>query len=93
MRPGDRASGACIPVLFTPHERITADDRLRLAFGASVLARVQGTSAGPRADRPRPGVQVDAGRVWPTLVGAVRGRRRPDPDALDGADHAPAASC
>ena len=42
--------GTYTPILFAPQQRVTADDRLRLAFGASVLARVQG-------------VQTDGGRI------------------------------
>jgi predicted RecB family nuclease len=48
-----KAVGSCgvyVPVLFTPQERVTRDDRLRLAFGAAILARLQG-------------VQPDSGRI------------------------------
>jgi predicted RecB family nuclease len=38
------------PILFTPHDRVAYDERLRLAFGASILARLQG-------------VQPDRGRI------------------------------
>jgi predicted RecB family nuclease len=63
--------GTYTPILFAPQQRVTADERLRLAFGASVLARVQG-------------VQTDSGRIvhgrqfklskvsLPTLVGKAR---------------------
>ncbi len=39
--PRPDSGDAYIPILFTPHERITAEDRIRLAFAASVLARLQ----------------------------------------------------
>ena len=80
---GTGPGGACIPVLFIPHERITADDRLRLAFGATALARVLGT----RPDRGRivHGPHLKTTRVeLTTLTGAVDaavGQIR----ALDGA--------
>ena len=63
--------GTYTPILFAPQQRVAADERLRLAFGASVLARVQA-------------VQTDSGRIvygrqfkvskvsLPTLVGTVR---------------------
>src|SRR5262245_12090807 len=38
--------GVYAPVLFAPHERVTRDDRLRLAFGAAILARIQGAQPG-----------------------------------------------
>jgi predicted RecB family nuclease len=40
-----KAVGPCgvyAPVLFTPQEHVTRDDRVRLAFGAAILARIQG---------------------------------------------------
>lgn len=59
------------PILFTPHERVTADDRLRLAFAASVLSRVQGTQ--PESGRIIHGPNFKALRVaLPKLVASVR---------------------
>ena len=60
------------PFLFTPHERVTADDRLRLAFAALVLSHVQGTQ--PESGRIIHGPIFKAARVsLPTLVASVRG--------------------
>jgi predicted RecB family nuclease len=62
------AGGTYIPILFTPHVRVTTEDRLRLAFGASVLARVQG--AQPDSGRIVHGQQFKPSRVsLPTLLG------------------------
>ena len=41
--------GTFTPILFSQHQWITADDRVRLAFGASILARVQGLE--PQTER------------------------------------------
>ena len=63
--------GAYTPILFIPHQRVAADDRLRLAFGASVLARVQGVQ--PETGRIVHGPQFRPSRVsLPTLSGPVR---------------------
>jgi predicted RecB family nuclease len=68
---GAAPGGACAPVLFSPHERIAADDRLRLAFGSSLLARVLGTQ--PETGRIVHGPQFRPTRVsLPTLSGAAR---------------------
>jgi predicted RecB family nuclease len=65
------AGGAYIPALFIPHERITTDDKLRLAFGASILARVQGVQAD--SGRIVHGEQFKTSKVsLATLVGTVR---------------------
>jgi len=65
------AGGTYTPMLFTPHERVSAEDRLRLAFGASVLARVQGVQ--PDSGQIVHGQQFKPSRVsLPTLVGTVR---------------------
>jgi predicted RecB family nuclease len=65
------APPAYSPVLFTPHERMTADDRLRLAFAALVLSRVQGTE--PESGRIIYGPNFNASRVaLPKLVAMVR---------------------
>jgi predicted RecB family nuclease len=59
------------PILFTPHERVAAEDRLRLAFAASVLSRIQGTE--PESGRIIHGPNFKASRVaLPTLVATVR---------------------
>jgi predicted RecB family nuclease len=72
----ERAPGGFYtPILFTPHQRVAADDRLRLAFGASILARVQGEQ--PEAGRIIHGPQFRPSRVsLSTLSGPVR-------DAID----------
>jgi len=63
--------GAYTPILFAPHQRVVADDRLRLAFGASVLARLQGQE--PTAGRIVHGPQFRPTRVsLPTLARPVR---------------------
>lgn len=65
------AGGTYIPILFTPHERVTAEDRLRLAFVASILARVEGVQ--PDRGRIVHGQQFKSSRVnLPTVVGTVR---------------------
>ena len=62
---------AFTPILFSQHQRITADDRLRLAFGASVLARVQGRE--PQTGRIVHGPQFRSTRVsLPILAAPVR---------------------
>jgi hypothetical protein len=62
---------AYIPVLFIPHEHVAAEDRLRLTFGASVLARVQRVQ--PDSGRIVHGRQFKASKVsLPTLLGKVR---------------------
>jgi predicted RecB family nuclease len=59
------------PILFTPHERVTAEDRLRLAFAASVFNHVQGTQV--QSGRIIHGPNFKASRVaLPTLVATVR---------------------
>jgi predicted RecB family nuclease len=59
------------PILFTPHERVTVEDRLRLAFAASILSRVQG--AQPEAGRIIHGSNFKASRVaLPRFVASVR---------------------
>jgi predicted RecB family nuclease len=63
------------PVLFTPHERVTRDDRLRLAFGGAILARIQG--AQPDSGRIIHGRQFKMSRVG---LGALSGPVR---DAVD----------
>jgi predicted RecB family nuclease len=63
--------GVYAPVLFTPHERVARDDRLQLAFGAAILARIQG--AQPESGRVIHGRQFKASRVeLATLSGPVR---------------------
>src|SRR5262245_18128012 len=57
----DGPGGVYAPVLFTPHERVTRDDRLRLAFGAAILARIQG--AEPDSGRIIHGPQFKVSRV------------------------------
>lgn len=60
------------PILFTPHERVTADDRLRLAFAASVLSRVQGTQ--PDSGRIIHGPNFKVSKIaLPRLIASVRG--------------------
>jgi predicted RecB family nuclease len=63
--------GGYTPVLVTPHQGITAGDRMRLAFGASVLARLQGSS--PDTGRIVHGPAFKASRVsLPVLLASVR---------------------
>jgi predicted RecB family nuclease len=63
--------GSYTPILFAPQQRIAADDRMRLAFGASVLARVQGVQ--PDTGRIVHGPQYRPTRVsLPTLARPVR---------------------
>jgi predicted RecB family nuclease len=73
-RTGDKMAGprgAYAPVLFTPHERVTHDDRLRLAFGANILARIQGVW--PDSGRIIHGRQFKVSRVaLATLSGPAR---------------------
>jgi predicted RecB family nuclease len=60
-----------VPVLFTPHERVTREDRLRLAFGAAILARIQG--AQHDSGRIIHGRQFKVSRVGlATISGPVR---------------------
>jgi predicted RecB family nuclease len=62
--------GIYTPVMFTPHTRVTPDDRLQLAFGASILARMQGTQLG--VGRIVHGRQFKTSRVaLATLAGPV----------------------
>jgi predicted RecB family nuclease len=64
--------GAYTPALFVPHQRVGAYDRMRLAFGASVLARVQGVP--PSTGRIVHGPHFRSTRVnLATLYGSVRG--------------------
>lgn len=63
--------GAFAPIMFSRHQRITADDRLRFAFGASVLARVQNRE--PQTGRIVHGPPFRSTRVsLPTLDAPVR---------------------
>jgi predicted RecB family nuclease len=63
--------GAYTPILFARQERVASDDRLRLAFGASVLARLQGHQ--PTAGRILHGPQFRPTRVsLPTLARPAR---------------------
>jgi hypothetical protein len=58
--------GAYAPVLFSRHQRITSADRVRFAFGASVLASIQGLE--PQTGRIVHGPQFRSTRVsLPTL--------------------------
>src|SRR5262249_12574679 len=69
-----KAVGSCgmyVPVLFTPQERVTRDDRLRLAFGAAILSRIQGVQ--PDSGRIIHGRQFKVSRVGlVTLSGPAR---------------------
>ncbi len=59
------------PVLFVRREKVTADDRLLLAFGASILARIQETS--PRFGKIIHGKDLTHARVdLMSLSAAVR---------------------
>ncbi len=67
---GPRARGSYRPVLFVRHEKVTADDRLLLAFGAAILSRLLGTP--PATGRIVHGRHNKSSRVeLPTLSGAV----------------------
>jgi hypothetical protein len=67
-----RAGSLYVPVLFSPHEQVTRDDRLRLAFGATILARIQGVQ--PDSGRIIHGQQFKMSRVGlATLSGTARG--------------------
>jgi predicted RecB family nuclease len=60
------------PVLFVRRDKVTADDKLLLAFGAGILARLQG--AAPATGRIVHGGQLKSSRVELTCLGAtVRG--------------------
>ncbi|HEX3147565.1 MAG TPA: IS66 family transposase [Gemmataceae bacterium] len=71
--PTARASAAgagYTPVLFIPHQTVSTDDRLRLAFGASVLARIQDRP--PEVGKVIHGRQFKVTRVaLPTLTNRV----------------------
>jgi predicted RecB family nuclease len=63
--------GVYTPVVFAPHQRVGADERMRLAFGASILARVQGVQ--PDIGRIIHGPQFRSTRVsLATQAGSVR---------------------
>lgn len=80
--------GTYTPILFVQQQRVTRDDRLRLAFGASVLARIQGKQ--PDRGRIVHGPQFRPTRVsLPTLtvpvrdtVDQIRALRESDPPLL-----------
>ena len=75
------SSVAYIPILFTPHQQVTRDDRLRLAFGAAILARIQGVR--PDGGRIIHGPQFKVARV--AARDTIRSRpRRKRPDPRDG---------
>jgi predicted RecB family nuclease len=62
---------AYAPVTFIPHERITGDDRLRLAYSATILARIQGVY--PDSGRIIHGSRFNVSRVaLATLSGPTR---------------------
>ena len=64
-------AGVYTPVLLAPRRGVEADDRMRLAFGAAVLARVQGSQ--PDTGRIVHGPQFKSSRVsLPVLRGPVR---------------------
>jgi predicted RecB family nuclease len=72
-RVGDKGGRtmAYQPVRFVRGEKVTTADRLLLAFGASVLARIQGTP--PTTGKVIHGSQFQASRVdLVSLVGAAR---------------------
>jgi predicted RecB family nuclease len=63
-------AGVYTPIRFAAHPGVAADDRMRLAFGASVLARVQGSQ--PDTGRIVHGPQFKSSRVsLPVLLGPV----------------------
>jgi predicted RecB family nuclease len=64
------AGAGYTPALFIPHQTVTADDRLRLAFGAAVLSRIAGGHAG--VGKIIHGRQFSVSRVvLPTLADRV----------------------
>jgi hypothetical protein len=66
-----RAGGSYRPVLFVHREKVTADDRLLLAFGASIVARIQGTP--PTTGRIVYGREFKVSRVeLPSLADGVQ---------------------
>ncbi|HKB06048.1 MAG TPA: TM0106 family RecB-like putative nuclease, partial [Gemmataceae bacterium] len=72
------AGAGYTPALFIPNHAVTTDDRLRLAFGASVLARIQGRRPdsgkiihGPQFKVSRVGLSTLSERVTDT-VGQIR---------------------
>jgi phosphoglycolate phosphatase len=72
---GNRQPAAHRPVLFIRHEKVTPDDRLLLAFAASILARVQGTP--PTVGKIVHGRSVVSSRVdLASLAGPVREKIR-----------------
>jgi predicted RecB family nuclease len=63
--------GSYTPILLAPRRGVEADDRMRLAFGAAVLARVQGSQ--PDTGRIVHGPEFKSSRVsLPVLLGPVR---------------------
>jgi predicted RecB family nuclease len=75
---------AYVPVVFTQHERVMPEDRLRLAFGASLLARVTGTQPargrivfGPRFQTTRVSLPVLEVRLN-AVVGQIRDLQHTD---------------
>jgi predicted RecB family nuclease len=71
-KAGDQEPGAkdsYRPVLFLRREKVTADDKLLLAFGASILTRMQG--AAPASGRIIRGGQLKSSRVELTCLTAA----------------------
>jgi hypothetical protein len=67
---GKTATAVNIPTLFTPHERLITEDRLRLALAASVLSPIQGTQ--PESGRIIHGPDFKVSRIaLPRLVAKV----------------------
>jgi predicted RecB family nuclease len=92
--PGSK--GPYRPVLFVRREKVTADDKLLLAFGGGILARLQG--AAPAAGRIVHGGQFKSSRVELTCleatvreaVGEIRGlQQSPEPPPLRLNKHCP----